>query len=67
MTEVKLGLNDRIFFNKGMIRKLSGKDLNTKEIKRIFMKPKLENYTSYIKNRIEFQTNMGRGEVIKKT
>jgi hypothetical protein len=38
----KLGMNDRIIFNKGMVRKLSGKDLPLKKIKQIFMKPRLE-------------------------
>lgn len=50
----KLGMNDRISFNKGMIRKLSGKDLPLKKIKQIFMKPRLEQYDTWIKDRIEF-------------
>jgi hypothetical protein len=60
-------MNDRIIFNKGMVRKLSGKDLPLKKIKQIFMKPRLEQYDTWIKERIEFQTGLGLGEKIKNT
>ncbi len=42
MSNKKLGFNDRIGFNKGMIRKLSGKDLDNSRKQRIFMNPSLE-------------------------
>lgn len=63
-----LGLNERVIFNKSLVRKLgSAKDLDNTKKKQIFMKPDLENYDKWIKKRIEFQTGHGRGEKIKNT
>jgi hypothetical protein len=50
-----------------MIKHMSGKDLPLVKIKQIFMKPKLEEYDKWIKERIEFQTGIGKSEKIKKT
>ncbi len=46
---------------------MSGKDLPLTKVKQIFMKPKLDEYDSWIKHRIEFQTGIGKTEKIKKT
>jgi hypothetical protein len=67
MAKSKLGLNDRIVFNRGMIKHMSGKDLPLVKIKQIFNKPKLEDYDKWIKGRIEFQTGIGKSEKIKNT
>jgi hypothetical protein len=53
MAKEKLG-NDRVIFNKTMVQHLSGKDFSARKVKQIFMKPQLENYNSWIKDRIEF-------------
>ena len=50
-----------------MVKHMSGKDLPLVKVKQIFMKPKLEGYDKWIKERIEFQTGIGRTEKIKKT
>lgn len=67
MTQKKLGFNDRISFNKTMTRNFSGKEFDTRQIKRIFQKPFLERLHEKITRRIEFQTNLGKGEKIKNT
>jgi hypothetical protein len=38
MSQTKLGLNDRIVFNRGMVKHMSGKDFPLTKIKQIFMK-----------------------------
>ena len=68
MANDKLGLNDRILFNKAMVRKMSGSDLPLSKIKKIFRNPRLEHFDSnWIKDRVEFQTGLGLGEKIKNT
>jgi hypothetical protein len=37
-----------------MVKHMSGKDFPLTKIKQIFMKPKLEGYDKWIKERIEF-------------
>jgi hypothetical protein len=46
---------------------MSGKDLPLVKNNQIFMKPKLEGYQKWIKEKIEFQTNIVLSENIKKT
>jgi hypothetical protein len=68
MANDRLGMNDRIVFNKYMVRKMSESDQQLSKIKRIFRQPRLEHYDSkWIKDRVEFQTGLGLGEKIKNT
>lgn len=49
-----LGLNERIIFNRRIVKNLSTKELDNTKRKQIFMNPKLEHHEKMIKKRIEF-------------